>query len=130
MAEKTTTSDTTSPTHTSIATRSSLANGSGVPPPEKPSSSIVLMPPQPGAPISLGAAAEGEDETVKSLRRMEIRATKPYDPKREPNFNAWLARVVFHMSVLKIPDNNRTSSLLLLFDTDSFEAGRHFCYTR
>ena len=83
------------------------------------------MPPPPGAPGALGAAADSEDETVKSLRRMGIRAPKPYDPKREPNFDAWLARVVFHMSVSKIPDDKRTSSLLLLFDTDSFETARH-----
>ena len=83
------------------------------------------MPPPPGAPGALGAAADGEDKTVKSLRRMGIRAPKPYDPKREPNFDAWLARVVFHMSVSKIPEDKRTSSLLLLFDTDSFEAACH-----
>ena len=29
------------------------------------------------------------------------------------------------MSVSKIPNDKRTSSLLLLFDTDSFEAARH-----
>ena len=117
-----TTSDTTSPTGTTSTTSSSLATGSGVPPPGTPPPSIVLMPPPPGA---LGATADGEDETVKSLRRMSIRAPKPYDPKREPNFDAWLASVVFHMSVSKIPDEKRTSSLLLLFDTDSFEAARH-----
>ena len=57
---------------------------------------------------------------------MGIRALKPYDSKRELNFNAWLACVVFHMSVSKIPDDKRTSSLLLLFEKDSFEAARHF----
>ena len=71
------------------------------------------------------AASDGEDETIKSLRRMGIRAPKPYDSKREPNFDAWLTRVVFHMAVSKIPDDRRTASLLLLFDTDSFEAASH-----
>ena len=85
----------------------------------------MLVPAPPGAPGALGAAADGEDETVRSLHRMGIRAPKPYDPKREQNFDAWLDRVVFHMSVSKIPDDKRTSSLLLLFDTDSFEAARH-----
>ena len=56
---------------------------------------------------------------------MGIRAPKPYDPKREPNFDAWLTRVVFHMAVSKIPDDKRTASLLLLFDTESFEAASH-----
>ena len=125
MAGKTTTSDTTSPTGTTSTTSSSHASGSAVPPPGTPPPSIVLMPPPPGAPGALGAASDGEDETVKSLRCVGIRAPKPYDPKRKPNFNAWWARVVFHMSVLKILDDKRTSSLLLLFDTDSFEAARH-----
>ena len=125
MAGKTTTSDTTSPTETTSTTSSLLASVSGVPPQGTPPPYIVLMPPPPGAPGALGAAADGEDETVKFLRRMGIRAPKPYDPTREPNFDAWLARVVFHMSVSKISDDKRTSSLLLLFDTDSFEAARH-----
>ena len=82
-------------------------------------------PPPPAVPEAVGAAADGEDETVRSLRRMGIRAPKPYDPKREPFFDDWLDRAVFHMSVSKIPDDKRTSSLLLVFDTDSFEAARH-----
>lgn len=56
---------------------------------------------------------------------MGIRAPKPYNPKREPYFDAWLDRIVFHMSVSKISDEKRSRSLLLLFDTDSFEAARH-----
>ena len=56
---------------------------------------------------------------------MGIRAPKPYNPKRDPNFDAWLDRVVFHMSVSKIPDESRTSVLLLLFYSDSFETARH-----
>ena len=56
---------------------------------------------------------------------MGIRAPKPYDTKREPNFDAWLARVVFHMSVSKTLNDKRKSLLLLLFDTDSFETERH-----
>lgn len=56
---------------------------------------------------------------------MGIGAPKPYHTTRELNFDAWLARVVFHMSVSKISDEMRTSSLLLLLDTDSSEAARH-----
>ena len=56
---------------------------------------------------------------------MGIRAPKQYDQNREPNFDAWLACAVFHMSVSNISNDKRTSSLLLLFDTDSFEVVRH-----
>ena len=83
--------------------------------------------PGPGAGAAPGGTggAIGEDDTIRSLRRMGIRAPKPYNPKRDPNFDAWLDRVVFHMSVSKVPDKSRTSVLLLLFDSDSFEAARH-----
>ena len=84
------------------------------------------MPPPPSAPGALGAAADGEDETVKSFCRMCIRALKPYDKKRKQNFDAWLASIEFHMSVSKIFDDKRTSSVLLLFDTDVFEAARYY----
>ena len=122
MAGKVSTSDTTSTTGTTSTTSGS---GGVAPPGPPPPQSIVLIPPPSGAPGALGAAADGEDETVRSLSHMGKRAPKLYDPKREQNFDAWLDRVVFHMSVSKIPDEKRTSSLLLLFDTDSFEAARH-----
>ena len=112
MSGKTTTSDTTGSTGTLSTTHGgSSGTASGAPSsPVTPPPSIVLIPPGPGAPGALGAAADGEYETVRSLRRMGIRAPKPYDPKHEPNFDAWLARVVFHMSVSKTPDDKRTNS--------------------
>ena len=125
MAGKASTSDTTSPTGTKSTTSGFIAGGFGGVAPSGTPTSIVLIPPPPGAPGALGSAADGEDETVRSLRRMGIRAPKPSDPKYKQNFDAWLECVVFHMSVSKIPDDKRTSSLLLLFDTDSFEAARH-----
>ena len=112
----------TTPTLTkSSGSSSSGASGSGTGLSAPPPASGSPLPAVPGA----AAATDGENETVKSLRRLGIRAPKPYDPKREPNFDAWLSRVVFHMAVSKIPDDRRTASLLLLFDTESFEAASH-----
>ena len=123
MSGTTTSTDTRLTTST---TSTSLTSGSGFPlPGTPPPPSIVFNPPPPGARAALKAAADGEDETVRSLRRMGIRAPKPYEPQRELNFDALLARVVFHMSISKIPANKSTSSLRLLFDTDSFEAAHH-----
>ena len=107
-------------TSSSVTGPSDAPHTSGTPFPDS-SFSLSLV----GPPGFTGAATDGEDETVSSLRRMGIRAPNLYDHKREPNFEAWLSRVVFHMSLSKIPDDKRTSSLLLLFDTDSFEAARH-----
>ena len=84
------------------------------------SASIVHVQLLPNAAAALGAAVDCDDKTVRSLCRMGKRAQKPYDPKRKPNFNAWLARVVSHMSVSKSPYDKRTSSLILLFETVSF----------
>ena len=65
MSGKTTTSDTTSPTGTTITTSSSLDSGSCVSPPRTPFPFIVLMQLPPGAPGALAAAAaDGEEKTV------------------------------------------------------------------
>ena len=74
---------------------------------------------------------EGEDEKqadeklLKALRRMEIRALKQFDPKKNKNFESWLERTVFHLVVNKCPEKDKTSSLLLLLDLNSFKAARH-----
>ena len=83
------------------------------------------MPPQPGEFRSLRATGYGEDVTVKFFRRISIRAPKPYDLKRESTVDAWLARVLFQMCVLTTPNDKRTKSLILLFDTDSFDTARY-----
>ena len=88
----------------------SFGTTSGAPPPPKPQppASILLVSAPFGALGELGAADVG-DETVNFFRCMGLRAPKLYDPKREPNFDGWLNRVVFHMSVSKIFDDKRTS---------------------
>ena len=69
---------------------------------------------------------EQEDESLlKALRRMGIRAPKQFDPKRDKNFESWLERTEFHLVVNKCPEEDKTSSLLLLLDVNSFEAARH-----
>ena len=56
---------------------------------------------------------------------MGIRAPKQFDPKRDKNFESWLERTEFHLVVNKCPEKDKTSSLLLLLDVNSFEATRH-----
>ena len=74
---------------------------------------------------------EGEEEEqvdeslLKALRRMGIRAPKQFDPKRDKNFESWLERTEFHLVVNKCSEEDKTSSLLLLLDVNSFEAARH-----
>ena len=61
-----------------------------------------------------------DDDIIRSVRRMGIRAPRQYDPKRDTNFEEWLARVEFQMAVSKAPDADKTSMLLLLLDKPSF----------
>ena len=56
---------------------------------------------------------------------MGIKAPKHFDPKRDKNFEIWLERTEFHSSAIKCPDENKTTSLLLLLDVISFEASKH-----
>ena len=68
---------------------------------------------------------EREENLVKALRRMGIKAPKHFDPKKDKNFETWLERTEFHLTVNKCPEESKTSSLLLLLSVDAFEAAKH-----
>ena len=76
-------------------------------------------------------ALESDDEElldaniIRSMRRMGIRAPRQYDPLRDTNVEALLARVEYQMAVSKAPDADKTSMLLRLLDIPSFEAGQN-----
>ena len=70
-------------------------------------------------------ANTSDSSLVKALRRMGIKAPKQFDPKRDKNFEVWLNRTEFHLVVNKCPEEDKTSSLLLLLDVESFEAATH-----
>ena len=57
---------------------------------------------------SEGGREPEEDEEreglVKALRRMGIRAPKPFVPKRDRKFETWLDRTEYHLMVTKCPD--------------------------
>ena len=62
-----------------------------------------------------------DDEGIKrSLRQMDIRPPRPFDPKKNRSFESWLNRIEFHFEVTKCPVEDKTGSLLLLFDVECF----------
>ena len=60
---------------------------------------------------------------------MGIKAPKHFDLKRDKNFETWLKRTEFHLSAIKCPNEDKTTSLLLLLDVNSFEASKHLGIT-
>ena len=68
---------------------------------------------------------QADESLLKAVRRMWIRAPNQFDPNRDKNFESWLERTEFHVVVNKCPEEDKTSSLLLLLDVNSFEAARH-----
>ena len=56
---------------------------------------------------------------------MGIKASKHFDPKKDKHFETWLERTEFYLRAIKCPDENKTTSLLLLVDVNSFEASKH-----
>ena len=66
-----------------------------------------------------------EETLVKSLRRLGLKAPKPFNPKKDNNFKIWLERIEHHFKVANIPDEANTSSLVLLLDLDGYEIARH-----
>ena len=56
---------------------------------------------------------------------MGRKAPKHFDPLRDKNFETWLERTEFNLKVIKCPEEDKTTSLLLLLDVNSFEASKH-----
>ena len=52
-----------------------------------------------------------EEQLIKALRRMGIKAPKHFDPKRDKNFETWLERTEFHLAVNHCQEEDKTSSL-------------------
>ena len=61
----------------------------------------------------------------RSLRKMGIRPPRPFDPKKDRNFESWLNRIEFHFEVTKCPVEDKTGSVLLLLDVECFEVAKH-----
>ena len=61
----------------------------------------------------------------RSLRQMGISPPRPFDPKKDRNFESWLNRIEFHFEVTKYPVEDKTGSLLLLLDVECFEVAKH-----
>ena len=81
---------------------------------------------------SEGDPKEEDDERaglVKALRRMGIRAPKPFDLKRDRKFETWLDRTEYHLMVTKCPEEDRTACLLLLLDAECYEQAKHLGIT-
>ena len=62
---------------------------------------------------------------MKSIRRLGLIAPKPFNPKPDKKFLIWLERIEHHFKVANIPDEAKTSSLVLLLDLDGYETARH-----
>ena len=68
-----------------------------------------------------------DDEGMKrSLRQMGISSPRPFDPKNDRNFESWLNRIEFHFEVTQCQVEDKTGSLLVLFDVECFEVAKHF----
>ena len=93
-----------------------LSSGSG-------STSVIANPN--AAANALHSDDSDEEGMVKALRRMGIRSPRPFDPKKDRNFENWLDRTEFHLQVTKCPDADKTGSLLLLLDVECFEVAKH-----
>ena len=61
----------------------------------------------------------------RSLRQMGICPPRPFDPKKDMNFESWLNRIEFFFDVTKCPFKDKTNSLLLLLDVECFEVAKH-----
>ena len=70
-----------------------------------------------------------DQHMVEGLRRMGIKAPKTYDPKRDTHFENWLERVENYMKISQCQDGDRTATLLLLLDGNTFDTAKNMGIT-
>ena len=70
-----------------------------------------------------------DQQMIEGLRRMGIRAPKTYDPKRDSKFEVWLERVENYMNISQCRNQDRTATLLLLLDVNTFETAKNMRIT-
>ncbi len=66
--------------------------------------------------------AEGEEENLATtLSKLGIRAPRPFDPKKDKNFEYWLKRMEYHFTLAKLEEENKTAALLCQIDIDALK---------
>ena len=70
-----------------------------------------------------------DQQMIESLRRIGIRAPKAYNPKRDSKFEVWLERVENYMNISQCGDQDRTATLLLLLDVNTFKTAKNMRIT-
>ena len=50
---------------------------------------------------------DSSDTLIQTLRRMGIKSPKPFDPKRDKNFEIWLERTELHLKVNKCLEQDK-----------------------
>ena len=56
---------------------------------------------------------------------MGIRPPCPFDTTNDLNFTSWLKRIELYFEVTKCPVEDKTGSLILLFDFDCFKVAKY-----
>ena len=65
------------------------------------------------------------DSMVQALGRLGIRPPRPFDPRRDKNFDSWLSRIDYHFALTGLDEDRKTSALLLQLDLDAFEMAKN-----
>ena len=70
--------------------------------------------------------AEGEENFAQSLSKLGIRAPRPFDPKKDKNFDHWVKRMNYHFNLAELKPKKKAAALLFQVDLDAFEIAERF----
>ena len=66
---------------------------------------------------------------IRTLHRIGVRPPRPFNPKKDKNFENWLSRVEYHFALMGLNEERCTAALLLQLDPDALEIARYLGIT-
>ena len=74
----------------------------------------------------LGFRSDGYEagDIIRTLHKIGLRPPRPFNPKRDKNFDNWLSRDVYNFALVWLKEDRCMAALLLHLDPDAIEIGR------
>ena len=71
--------------------------------------------------FGFGTGGYDPEEMIRTLSKIGVRPPRPFNPKKDKNFDNWLSRIEYHFALMGLSDDRCTAALLLQLDPDAQE---------
>ena len=79
--------------------------------------------------LGFGTQNYDPDEMIRTLSKIGVRPPRPFNPKKDKNFDNWLSRIEYHFALMGLSEDRATAALLLQLDPDALEIAKYLGIT-